>query len=433
MVVLVDAYGTGRHLRAAFADLGADVVHVSSTPEPLPSMTAPDLSAYSASLVCTNPAETAAELAALNPVAVVAGQEPGVTLADILSELLHVPTNGSALSAARRDKYLMIEAVRKAGLSCAAQFCSSEPAALVAWAERRGTYPVVVKPLAASGSQGVSICSDAAQLRRAAEAVLNTTTMYAETNTSVLVQSYLCGTEYIVDTVSCRGQRYDCAVWRKDERRQGNPNVYHRNVLVPPGDPAVDVLTAYVHRVLDALGIEFGASHAEVMMTADGPALVEIGARLNGVMHPEFDAECCGAEQASVTALAYLRPDQFLAQFAGRRYRQHREAYVFHVATGLNGTVTRLNGALLAELNAIESVRSLTPKVARGGRIRPTVDLPSSPLTVYLSNGSGSDLARDYTRAAALAGNLFAIAGTTPLERFVQRSPEGGPVHRQHV
>ncbi|MEV7026412.1 phosphoribosylglycinamide synthetase, partial [Kitasatospora sp. NPDC093558] len=237
LVVLVDAYGTGRHLRAAFAGLGADVVHVSSTPEPLRSMKAPDLGSYTAALVAENPAEIAERLAELRPAAVVDGQEPGVPLADRLSELLGVPTNGSALSAARRDKYLMIEAVRNAGVRCARQFKSDDVDALVAWAREQEGRPVVVKPLAASGAQGVSICSDPARVRRAAEAILGTVTMYGETNVEVLAQSYLAGTEYIVDTVSCRGRRYNAGVWRYDKRRVGAHNVSHRDVLVPQEDP----------------------------------------------------------------------------------------------------------------------------------------------------------------------------------------------------
>lgn len=413
VVALVDAYGTGRHLRAAFAGLGADVVHVASTPRPMAGMKAPDLSAYAASLVCADPLRTAAELAELRPVAVLAGQEPGVPLADTLSELLHLPTNGSALSAARRDKYLMIEAVRKAGLHCAEQFMSDDPGALAAWARSRGDGPVVVKPLAASGSQGVAICAGPAEVRRAAEAILDTTTMYGETNTSVLAQSYLAGTEYIVDSVSAGGRRYLCGVWRKDERardgRGGNPLVHHRNVLVAPDDPVVDALVAYTHRALDALGIELGASHAEVMLTADGPALVEVGARLNGVLNPAFDARCCGAEQAAVTALAYLRPEEFLVRFGGRRYRRRQAAYVFHGATDRHGTVAGVDPAALAALEAVESVHTVTVKAGAGQRLRPTVDLPSSPVTVHLTNAAASALERDYAHAAVLARDLFRL------------------------
>ncbi|WP_331719350.1 ATP-grasp domain-containing protein [Streptomyces sp. NBC_00158] len=409
LVVLVDAYGTGRHLRAAFAGLGAQVVHLSSTPAPLKSLKAPDPGGYAASLVADGPVETARRLAEMRPALVVAGQEPGVPLADLMSEMLGLPTNGSALSAARRDKYRMIEAVRKAGVRCARQFRSDDVDAVVAWAREQDGRPVVIKPLAASGSQGVSICTGPAQVRAAAEAVLGTDTMYGETNSEVLAQSYLEGTEYIVDTVSGRGARYDAGVWRCDKRRRGTRNVPHRALLVAPDDPVVAELTAYTHEVLDALGIQYGAAHAEVMMTADGPALVEIGARMNGTMNPDFDAANLGADQARATALAWLRPDAFAEEFAGRTYRLLREGFVYHVATELSGVVESVDAAALARIGEVGSVRAVTVKPGPGDRLRPTVDLPSSPLTVHMAHTDAAALARDEARVLALSKEVFRL------------------------
>jgi hypothetical protein len=411
VVALVDAYATGRHLRAALVALGADVVHVSSTAEPMTSMLAPDLNTYRAALVCADPVRTARELAAFRPVAVVAGQEPGVPLADVLSELMELPTNGSALATARRDKYLMIEALRKAGLRCADQVKSDDVESIVAWARDRGDYPVVVKPLAASGGQGVQICADAGQVRRAAAEILGTTTMYDQLNTEVLAQSYLDGLEYVVDSVSCQGKRYTCGVWRYEKNRTGTRNNYHRRILMPDDDPLVPVLTGYVDDVLDALGIAYGPSHAEVMLTSAGPALVEIGARLMGAMDPEFDTECCGADQASVSALAYLRPAGFLDSYAGRTYRQRRAAFQYFGVTDLDGTLARIDDDVLAEIDALESTRLLTVRVRPGDRIRPTVDLPSSPLSAHLANESPAALERDYRRLDELAARLFHVDG----------------------
>jgi hypothetical protein len=405
-VALVDAYGTGAHLRQAFADRGARLVHVWSTPEPMATMKAPDLAGYRASIVGTDPAAAARELTALGVTHVVAGQEPGVPLADTLSELLGLPTNGTASSLARRDKYLMIEAVRAAGLRCAGQRRSGDVEEIVAAAARLG-YPAVVKPLAGSGSQGVAICADEEQVRQATHELLGTTTMYGQTNTEVLVQSYLDGPEYVVDTVSRDGERYTNAVWRHVKVRHGTRNIYHLDVLADPGDPGVAELVAYTDAVLDALGVRHGAAHAEVIMTAAGPALVEVGARLNGVAAPEFDRGCTGADQAGVAALAYLDPGRFRREFAGRTYRRSRHAFLYEVRTELDGRLARLDDGVLAEIDGLESVRRRTMRVRAGGRIRPTVDLPSSPMLVYLSHESRAALVRDQDRVAELARSAY--------------------------
>ena len=89
VAVIVDGYSTGNFLPPAFARLGVQVVHVQSTAELNPSTLLPDLSMYVDNVVCADSAALDATVEALRayaPVAVLAGQEPGVPLADALSE-----------------------------------------------------------------------------------------------------------------------------------------------------------------------------------------------------------------------------------------------------------------------------------------------------------------------------------------------------------
>ncbi|UYM23923.1 hypothetical protein NQP46_11685 [Streptomyces albus] len=233
VVVLVDAYTSGKYLPPEFAAHGADLVHVQSTPEFMPSMPAPDLSPYRAALVHQDVDRTVARLAPYRPVAVLAGQEPGVDLADVLAERLGVPANGTALSAARRDKYVMIETLRAAGLRCADQARSGDVDRLVAWAHGRGSWPVVVKPLRSAAGDSVFVCRDTAEVRQAAEAVLTGETIYQESNHEALVQSYLHGTEYVVDMVSRDGRRHLCGVWEYQKRLlPSGRNIYDRERLL---------------------------------------------------------------------------------------------------------------------------------------------------------------------------------------------------------
>ncbi|MDM4719731.1 hypothetical protein QTQ03_09135 [Micromonospora sp. WMMA1363] len=76
VVVLVDAYTSAEYLPPEFAALGVELVHVHSTSEFMPSMPAPDLSAYRAAIVHRDLATTAELLARYDPVCVIAGQEP---------------------------------------------------------------------------------------------------------------------------------------------------------------------------------------------------------------------------------------------------------------------------------------------------------------------------------------------------------------------
>ena len=119
--VVVDAYSTGARLAPRFAAAGLPVVHVQSSPR-LPDFYSRAFRAgdFVENVVHEGDLEaTAARLAAHDPAFVVVGAEPGVPLADALSERLGLPSNGSAQSAARRDKNAMSEALRDAGLRTA--------------------------------------------------------------------------------------------------------------------------------------------------------------------------------------------------------------------------------------------------------------------------------------------------------------------------
>ncbi|MFI7410243.1 ATP-grasp domain-containing protein [Streptomyces sp. NPDC049627] len=387
--VIVDGYSTGAFLPPAFARLGIDVVHVHSTAEPMTSMLQPDPGAYREMLRCPDEAaveRTAATLAELDPVAVLAGQEPGVPLADQLSERLGLATNGTALSAARRDKYEMIEALRRAGVRCADQYKSADPQALADWAERHGGYPVVVKPLSSASTDHVYRCHDAAEVLTAARRVLGSTDIFDRPNGEALVQSFLEGTEYIVDTVSVAGERYVCGVWEYEKTILPNGrNIYDLDVLLDPDAEPVPALIAYVDTVLQALGIVHGPTHAEVIMTPEGPALVEIGARLNGNMNPDFHDRCLGANQADLTALAYARPQEFLDRYAGRVYRRRAAAAVHSTRTDVDGTVESVDTEAVDRIAALPSVHLVGVKLGPGKRIRPTADLLTSPLRIFLT------------------------------------------------
>ncbi|MGW3144686.1 ATP-grasp domain-containing protein [Streptomyces sp. NPDC001177] len=412
--VIVDGYSIGKYLPAAFRRLGADVVHLQSTPEFLASVPPPDLGPYAANVVHSTGDwdRTVKELAAYSPVGVVPGQETGVPPADAVAERLGLPGNPAATSALRRDKYRMIEALRAAGLRCARQLTSADAAEVVAWAEREAGYPVVVKPLSSASTDGVSICRSAEEIRTAVASVLGTYDIFERRNTQVLAQSFLQGPEYIVDVVrGPGGGRHVCGVWRYEKTETGPKRIYDKDILLAPDSPEVPVLVDYVDRVLDALDIRFGAAHAEVVLTPEGPALVEVGARLNGNMVPAVHDTCMDGNQADLLALACVRPEEFARRCTGRTmYRKHREALVMHGRTGREGTVEEIDEDVLARIAALRTVRLAVPRLRPGDRMRPTTDLLSSPLRVFLVGDSYEDLLADHRRIQGLQDGVFRLA-----------------------
>ncbi|WP_131808075.1 hypothetical protein [Mycolicibacterium elephantis] len=91
------------------------------------------------------------------PVAVIPGCEPGVELADALSEALHpltgTPSNGTALSSARRNKFEMIERIKSQGLQGARQIRVESEEQLCEWHTQLGGM-AILKPLRSSSNDG---------------------------------------------------------------------------------------------------------------------------------------------------------------------------------------------------------------------------------------------------------------------------------------
>jgi biotin carboxylase len=410
LAVVVDAYSAGNFFPAACAELDARLIHVQSTRELIPSMLPPNLSHYSANIICTDEAALVEHLGRCSPVCVIAGQESAVPLADRLSESLGLPSNGSKLSRARRDKYEMIETLRHAGLRCAQQFKSSDPTVLVEWADRNGTYPVVIKPLSSAATDGVYVCNSAGEIEAAAGKVLTTRDIFNSPNEEVLIQSYLDGVEYIVDTVSCDGHRYVCGVWQYEKSLlPSGKNIYDKDILVDPDSGPALELISYVDEVLNVFNIRWGAAHTEVIMTAEGPALVEIGARLNGNMDPGFHNMCLGNNQAALTAKAYLRPKEFQTEFSDRVYRKLQSAIVYNTPTVLDGIVDSIDQAVVDEIRKLESVHCVSVKLKPGVRIQPTIDLLTSPLRVFMTAPSLGRIISDYEEIRCLKDFVYRV------------------------
>ncbi|MFI1357698.1 ATP-grasp domain-containing protein [Streptomyces sp. NPDC020898] len=410
-VVVVDGYGAGNFYPAAFAALGARMVHLQTTVDLMPTMTAPNLTAYEQNIVSPDEAAQAELVGALSPVAVVPGQEFAVEAADRVSEVLGVKSNGTALTPARRDKYEMIETLRRAGVRCADQFKSDDASLIVKWAEDHGSWPVVVKPLDSAGSDSVFVCRDAGEVLSAAGTILSGETLFdVAVTTEVLVQSYLKGTEYIVDTVSADGRQYVCGVWEYEKTLlPTGRNIYNRDILVAPDADPVPALIAYVTEVLAALDVRWGPTHAEVIVTDEGPVLVEIATRLNGNLNPAFHDLCLGHNQAGLAALAYLAPEEFVRRYGGGVYRKLQSGYTYNAPTALDGVVAAVDQEAVAAIEALSSTVVTGVKYRPGARIRPTADLMTAALRICLTSPDDDRLAADYERARELKDAVYQV------------------------
>jgi ATP-grasp domain len=406
--VVVDAYSTGARLAPRFAAAGMAVVHVQSDPSP------PEFylrsfrpERFAENVVHEGDLEaTAARLAAHDPAFVVVGSEPGVPLADALSERLGLPSNGTALSAARRDKHAMAEALRAAGLRAVRELKTGDGAAAAAWARERGEWPVVVKPLDSAGTDGVALCEAPAAVEAAFAAILGRPNALGGANRELLVQEFLQGTQLFCNSVSWEGTHHVSEIWRDTKRRIAGNLVYDFEDLLPRRGEQQDRVVPYVEQVLDALGIRFGPAHTEVMLTDGGPVLVECGARLHGSVRDDVIDRCTPSHPA-VVADAYLEPAS-VARRAARPYELAARARCVMLISRHEGRIVSADG-----MRAVESLPSFAGSIAvsePGETLKRTVDLFSCPGMVYLVDPDPERLVADYERLRELeADGLFEL------------------------
>ncbi len=286
-IVIADAISTGNLIAPAAKKRGFDVVHLLSDDNMEPhlrdSIRLNDFSEDRQLVYRGDLEQTARELSAFKPVGVIIGGETGVLVGDMVSERLGLMTNGTTLSEARRNKYLMWETARAAGVEIAAQFVSRNINSALAKAPSLG-FPVVLKPLDGAAGIGLHIEHDADGITHAfneIRALVNPITNRPIVD--VLFQEYLDGPEYVVDTMSSNGKTYVTAVSRYTKVPfNGQPQVYAAEDIISYQEAVELGLIQYAQRVVRALGIEHGPAHLEIKKTEKGCRLVEIGARLSG-------------------------------------------------------------------------------------------------------------------------------------------------------
>jgi len=178
----------------------------------------------------------------------------------------------------------------------------------------------VVKPNDSAGSDGVSICNSREEVVEAFERLHGATNTLGLENRSVLLQEYLRGDEYVVDTVS-RDCKHKCvAIWKYDKRVfYGAPVVYYEMRLMTlgtKGEPFLQAMVDYIFGVLDVLGIKKGAVQSEIKVENEkprGPVLIEANCRLHGGdgSWAPVSQKCLGYSDVSALIDAYMEPSTF--------------------------------------------------------------------------------------------------------------------------
>jgi L-amino acid ligase len=266
----------------------------------------------------------------------------------------------------------------------------------------------VVKPVASSGTHGFHICQDIEEVGRTFDRLIGSADVFGARVDDVLVQPFVVGQEYSVNVVSGAGGHLVTDIWRTRKRRVGQSCVYDLETLEPTASETGRVLTDHVFRVLTALGIEVGPSHTEVILTENGPVLIESAARFMGSIDLSLVSAATGLNAVVATAEAYLAPERFHRRFSEPPPPIRHHPAMVQLLAAEEGVLT---GYDLDALRALPSFHGVDTALEVGAPVARTTNSYTSPGLVFLSSPDPAQLLTDHAaiRALEAAGTLYRV------------------------
>jgi len=285
--------GSGRLFAERAREMGLHPVMLARDPDRYPYVRLDGIEARVVDTVA--PAAIGAACAALDGriCGVTSSSEYFIGAAAAQARALGLPHPDPEAIAVCRDKATQRERLAAGGLPGPAFVTAPTPEVAADAAVLIG-FPVVVKPVAGSGSIGVRRCATAGEVVAAAAAILEVdpATIALPPQRAVVVEEYLSGDEYSVETLD----EVPVGVTRKHlgpepffvEIGHDFPATLGPAVTAEIGDAAVAALRA--------LGLGWGCAHVELRYGPGGPRIVEVNPRLAGGMIPRMVQEATGID-----------------------------------------------------------------------------------------------------------------------------------------
>ena len=252
-------------------------------------------------------------------------------------------------------------------------------------------------------SDGVKLCQDFNEAKEHFEDLMSKQNVYGGKQNGVLCQEFLRGKEYVIDHVSRDGVHKTCMIWVYDKRpANGSAFVYYGMKPVNPDSVEGKILVQYTRTVLDAIGIQHGPSHGEVMMTADGPCLVEMNCRAhgwNGIWMELARALTGGYCQIDMAADAFLcdtdddGDDAFTRTPDVPKYPFQASGEIVMLVSHSTGEVKQSCGYEV--LQSLPSFVLADGLKTVGSRVVPTIDLMSAIGTIVVMHPDPEVVQRD--------------------------------------
>lgn len=152
-------------------------------------------------------------------------------------------------------------------------------------------YPVILKPLYASGSRGVRVAHSAEEARRCHSAVAGASSLAK----GYVLQTYLDGVEHGCECLVEEGKVAFLQLTHKFRNEHSVP--LGHCVPLEGRDGVLRSLTEQIEKIVGTLGVRYSAINMDVIVTPDGgTAIIDFSFRLGGNLLPDLMREKYGVD-----------------------------------------------------------------------------------------------------------------------------------------
>lgn len=139
------------------------------------------------------------------------------------------------------------------------------------------SYPCIMKPTDNAGSRGVVLCQSREELEGEYEY-----SHHESRGGAVIIEEYLQGPEFSIEVMVVDGEPHVLQI--TDKLTTGAPHFVEMGHSQPTrqNEENSEKIKDLACRAVKAVGINIGPAHVEMILTVEGPKMVELGARMGG-------------------------------------------------------------------------------------------------------------------------------------------------------
>ena len=318
-VVIVDPLSSGVELAPTFKARGIPAIAVTLTSEEWPEFGSQMQASDFVEIIPDQPGIEEL-IRKYNPIAIIPGTEEGIPLAERLTEILtpHL-ANDPAKSLHRSHKSLMQKALSEASVPSLKTLHTASEEEAEKWIREIGLQeePLIIKPPSSSGSEMVFHIPAGGDWKKAFRQILTEPSVVSGIKSeTAIIQEEAIGVEFAVGTVSVDGRHHLAHLIKYNKISVGDrKTVYDHVEFVPYDEEILGDLFEYTKKALDAVGVRWGATHTEIMLTKNGPRLIETSARMIGGPVVGFARAATGSSQADKLVEIYVDGDVATKEF----------------------------------------------------------------------------------------------------------------------